>query len=329
MNIFMTGASGFIGSKLAQRLAEEKHRLTILLRHPSKAEEFASAGMKIVFGDLSDRKKLKVGMRNCEWVFHLAAYTKPVSEDPELPYLINVTGTRNVLEAAKEQSVRKVIITSTAGTLGYSRDGLPVDETVKNTPEYRTEYEKTKASSENYALDFSSERLDVVVVNPTRVYGPGKLTVSNSLTKIIKLYGKGLWRIMPGDGEAFGNYVFIDDVVSGHILAAMHGRGGERYILGGENIRYREFFNILGDLYHRKRKLFTVNEPALKRMAKIAGLYSKLTKTSAVISNEWIAKYLRDWIVSSKKAETFLNYKITPFIEGAEKTILWLRSNNK
>jgi nucleoside-diphosphate-sugar epimerase len=329
MRVFMTGASGFIGSKLAFRLAEENHRLTVLMRDPSKAEEFASAGMTVIYGDLSDRAKLKAAMKDCDWVFHLAAFTRPVSSDPGLPHKINVEGTRNVLEAAKEQSVKKVIITSTAGTMGHSPDGQPVDETVRSDPEHNTEYERTKAFSEKLALDYSTYNLEIVVVNPTRVYGPGKMTVSNSLTKIIRLYGRGLWRIIPGDGESTGNYVFIDDVVRGHMLAAVHGSGGERYILGGENIKYNDLFNILGDLYGRKRTLFKIKEPSLKRIVKTVGLYSKLTGTPAVISSEWIDKYLRNWIVSSNKAETFLNYKITPFREGAAKTIQWLRSNNK
>ena len=94
---------------------------------------------------------------------------------------------------------------------------------------------ETKAEAEKIALDYSKKGLDVVTVNPTRVYGPGKLTESNSMTKIVRLYISGLWRIIPGDGKSIGNYVFIDDVVEGHILAARFGRKGERYILGGEN----------------------------------------------------------------------------------------------
>lgn len=329
MKIFMTGASGFIGSNLAAKLARENHQVTILLRDPSKAEEYLSMGLKIIYGDLSNKEKLKAGMENCDWAFHLAGYTKPVSQDPQLPYMTNVTGTINVIEAAREQSVKKVIVTSTAGTLGYSLNGIPVDETVTNNPRYNTEYEKTKAFSEKAALGYNSDDLEVVAVNPTRVYGPGKITLSNSVTRIIKLYGKGLWRIIPGGGEAIGNYVFIDDVVRGHILAAMYGKGGERYVLGGENISYNDFFDTLSDLYNRKRKLVRLKEPSLKRIVKMAGIYSRIMNKPAVITEEWIDKYLRNWIVSSEKAKTQLNYEITPFREGAGKTISWIRSNKK
>lgn len=328
MKIFMTGATGFIGSHLAIKLAEENHEVTVLVRDPSKGEEFTGKGIRVLTGDVFNTEVLNSGMADCQWVFHLAAYTKPVAQDPELPYRTNVTGTLNVLEAAKAQSVQKVIITSTAGTIGYSRNNLPVDEETNNDPVYHTEYERTKAISEKAAREYCSEKMDVIIVNPTRVYGPGKLTISNSLTRIIKLYGSGLWRIIPGDGNAIANYVFIDDVVAGHILAATHGRSGERYLLGGENLSYIQFFGILGEVYCLKRKLLILKESSLKRIVAIAAIYSRIIGKPAVITNEWIDKYLRNWIVSSNKAQSLLGYKITPFEEGARKTLLWLKENH-
>jgi nucleoside-diphosphate-sugar epimerase len=326
MKIFITGASGFIGSQLALKLAGDNHEVFIILRDLSKAAEYTSHGITVIQGDISDKAKLKECMKSCDWVFHLAAYTRPVSKDPELPYRTNVTGTLNVLEAAKEESIKKIVITSTAGTLGYSHDGKLVEEATSFYQQYHTEYERTKAISEKMAMNFNSDNMEVIVVNPTRVYGPGKLSISNSVTKIIELYGKGLWRIIPGDGHATGNYVFIDDVITGIILAAMNGRGGERYILGGENLTYLELFSVLGDVYGRKRWLVSVKEPLLKKFVKQVGMFSRITNKPAFITNDWIEKYLRNWIVSSKKAEVLLNYKITPFRIGANETVKWLKT---
>jgi farnesol dehydrogenase len=327
MRVFITGASGFIGRHLAMRLAEEHNDVAVLLRNPSAAGEFSGSGIKIFSGDIFNMEILKSGMSDCDCVFHLAAYTRPVSKDPDLPYLTNVKGTLNILTAAKEQSVKRVIITSSAGTLNFSVNGLPVDEDTHSTVEYHTEYERTKAAAEQAALAYSSESPDVIIVNPTRVYGPGKLTLSNSATRIIKLYGKGLWRFIPGDGEAIGNYVFITDVVNGIIQAALYGKGGERYILGGENISYNDFFRILGKVYGKERKVIFLKEKWLKQIAAAAAMYSKITGRPAVITEDWIEKYLKNWIVSSNKATVNLNYKITPFIEGAGITVSWLKSN--
>jgi nucleoside-diphosphate-sugar epimerase len=328
MKVFITGASGFIGSHLSLRLAEEHNDVTLLLRNPSVSREFQERGIKIIKGDIFNKEILKAGMSECDWVFHLAAYTRPVSKDPDLPYRTNVQGTLNVLESAKDQMVRRVIITSSAGTLNFSVNGLPVNEDTETTNSYNTEYERTKAAAEKAALEHCSDNPDIIIVNPTRVYGPGKLTLSNSVTRIIKLYGKGLWRFIPGDGESIGNYVFISDVINGIIQAAVSGKGGERYILGGENISYREFFRQLGEVYGKERKLININEKWLKRIAGAAAIYSKMTGKPAAITGEWIEKYLKNWIVSSHKAELFLNYKITPFREGAAMTVSWLNSNN-
>ena len=329
MKIFMTGATGFIGRNLAEKMANEKHQLVVMLRDRSRGAEFEQLGIRVIYGDLSDREVLKSGMAGCDWVFHLAAYTRPVSKDPMLPYMVNVEGTTNVLESAREQSVKKVIITSTAGTLGYSVDGSLIDEKSDMVSGYHTEYERTKALAEKTALEYNFDRMEVVVVNPTRVYGPGRASISNSVTRIIRMYGKGLWRILPGNGEAIGNYVFIDDVVEGHILAAMHGKGGERYILGGENISYSDFFDILGEIYSRKRKLIAFKEQFLIRIVKIAGIWSKVSRSPAFITNGWVDKFLQTSRISSEKAKEFLGYTITPFREGAEKTVIWLKSDKR
>ncbi len=205
----------------------------------------------------------------------------------------------------------------------------PVDETMNRTPVYHTEYERTKAIAEKEAAEYNSDNLEVIILNPTRVYGPGKPSISNSVTRIISLYGKGLWRIIPGDGESIGNYVFIDDVVNGHILAAHYGKGGERYILGGENITYREFFNTLGDLYGKRRKLIRLNGSSLKGIARIARAWSGITGTPSFISNDWMDKFIQNWIVSCNKAIEYLHYNITPLRDGVEKTLLWLQSGKK
>jgi nucleoside-diphosphate-sugar epimerase len=204
-----------------------------------------------------------------------------------------------------------------------------IDENSEIVSGYYTEYERTKSIAEKMAIEFNSDDMEVVVVNPTRVYGPGRISLSNSVTRIIMLYAKGLWRILPGDGEAIGNYVFVDDVVSGHILAASYGRGGERYILGGENMSYNDLFNILGDICKRKRKLIRLKEPFLKGVVRTAAIWSKISGSPAFITNEWVDKYLQTSLISSKKAEELLGYRITPFRIGAEKTIKWLKSEMK
>lgn len=326
MRIFLTGGTGFIGSRLTEKLAGQGHEIVLLVRDPRKAEKFRNRNIGFVTGDIFNTGALKEGMKGCDIVFHMAAYAKPWSKDPSIPYRTNVTGTKNVIEAAAENRVGKIVITSTGGTISYSKDGKPVDESTYLMTEYNTEYERTKAEAERMAFEYSRNGINITVVNPTRVYGPGLISKSNSLTMIIKNYISGKWRIMPGNGKSIGNYVFIDDVVEGHILAATRGRSGERYILGGENLTFREFFKISGEVAGRERILVPLPEGLMKFIIVLISAFSKIFKVPPVITRDWLDKFMKNWIVSSDKAVNELGYCITPFREGVAKTISWLKT---
>ncbi len=324
MRFFITGGTGFIGQRLAEKLASGNNEVVLLIRNPEKAGKFTSENISFVKGHILDEDALKKGMEKCDMVFHMAAYTKPWSKDPGIPYKINVEGTIKILEGALLSGVRKVVITSTAGTMSFSRDGRPVDETTNPDPVFHTSYEKTKAEAEKIAKEYSERGLDVVIVNPARVYGPGELTKSNSLTRIIKMYKRGLWRILPGSGESVGNYVYVDDVVEGHLLAAEKGISGERYILGGENLTFSKLFSIMGEACGKTRNLIRLPLPLLKAAVNVTGFFSGLTGLPPLITREWLDKYMNNWIMSSEKAEKHLGYRITPFYEGVTKTLEWL-----
>lgn len=326
MKAFVTGATGFIGTRLVQRLVREGHEVNVLVRNPGDSKNFDSAGISVSFGDIFSVEKLKAGMEGCNWVFHLAAFVQPYSKEPGIPYKTNVEGTKNLLKAARESGITKVIVTSTAGTMGYSRNGNAVDELTNIDPEYHTDYEKTKSICEKISAEMSHNGMDVIIVNPSRVFGPGKLSKSNSVTKIMRLYGKGIWRIIPGDGTAIGNYAFIDDVVNGHLLAATKGKPGHRYILGGENISFDEFFKTLGKAFGTDRKMIRVNASSLRKIASFTGFFLDIAGKPPIITSNWIDKYLQNWSLSCNKAISELNYSITPFGKATEETVKWLKS---
>lgn len=189
MRVFITGGTGFIGGRLVERLVSEGHHVTLLMRNKNLVNS-NSEKIGYVHGDLSDYDSLVRGMSGCEAVYHLAAYTLPWSADSSLPHEINTIGTENVLRAASECHVKRVVITSTGGTMSYSNDGTKVDESFQRISDYPTDYDKTKSAAEKVAVKFSNEGLHVVIVNPTRVYGPGLLSKSNSLTIMISAYIK-------------------------------------------------------------------------------------------------------------------------------------------
>jgi nucleoside-diphosphate-sugar epimerase len=141
MRAFVTGATGFIGANLTRRLLRDGHTVSVLLRSPSSADRPLFKNCRVIIGDLMNTSGLLIGMEGCAVVFHLAAYTSPVSRDPSLPYRVNVTGSLNALKAAEECGVRKMIMCSTAGTLGYSPCGEILDKSSARYGIRGTEYE--------------------------------------------------------------------------------------------------------------------------------------------------------------------------------------------
>lgn len=327
MKCFVTGATGFIGSRLVEKLSAEGHEVYCLIRSSKNFDSLRGEHTHPVFGDLDNSTALLQGCRDCDVVYHLAAYAKPWSKKENLPYRINVQGTINILEASLKNSVKKFIFTSSAAVFGPSIDGQIIDEHVIRDIPFFNDYESSKAMAEKFALEFIKRGLTIIILNPTRVYGPGPINESNSITKIIKRFQKGSWHIIPGNGTKIGNYVFIDDIVEGHLLAEKKGLSGERYILGGENLTFNQFFNNLSKITKKKRLLINFPVWLMILIAKVMEFNAWVTGVPPLITPPWIRKYLHHWNLSSEKAIMQLGYRITPFNEGVRKTLTWL--NNK
>ena len=324
MKYFITGITGFIGSNLARYLLADGHQVNAIVRNEQDTKEFNFPNLQLFKGDLHDKRTLREGMEGCTRVFHLAAFAKPWAKDSNIFYKINVEGSVNVFESAKESGVERVVFTSSAATMSPSNGKTPSNETTPRVIPFFNEYESTKSEAELIAIDFSAKGLPVVIVNPSRVYGPGPINASNSITKMIRGYCNGRWRIIPGDGKKIGNYVFIDDVVNGHILAAEKGRPGERYLLGGENLSFDDFFSTLEKVSGLHRKMVDLPLFVMQAAAKVMEWQNPITGIPPAITAPWVKKYLHDWCLSSAKAERELGYKITSFEEGVGKTLNWL-----
>lgn len=329
MKIFITGATGYIGNNLAKRLAAEGHIVHALCRSAHKLSLLQHKNIKLFEGDITDISSIQSAMKGCEQVYHLAAYARVWAKDPSIYYKLNVGGTQNVLDAAKNTGIINIVVTSTAGVLGPSGE-KPVKEDDQRIGNILNEYEETKTQSETMCREYAAKfGMRIIIVNPPRVYGPGVESESNALTKMIRLYMQGKWRILPGDGKRVGSYVLVDDVVNGHILAMEKGRAGERYILSGVNASYSEFFDAIAKAAGKKVILF----PMPVWLMVIAGYgmigYTKITGKAPLLTPKWIKKYLYDWSLSCEKAQNELGYTYRPLDEGIQKTVDWLKLNNK
>ena len=326
MKCLVTGATGFIGSSLVRELLSRNNHVAVLVRSENKLPPGIRDKVAVYRGELHDDSVLDAAMKNCDCVFHLAGFAGVWSKDKSYARRINAGGTEKIMDAALRNNIQKVVYTSTAGTLPPSEDGGPVDEDAPVSEAFLTDYESSKRQAELVCRQFAERGLHVVIVNPTRVYGPGMLNKSNSVTILIRNYLRGTWRFIPGSGSQTGNYVFIDDVVRGHVLAMEKGNAGERYILGGDNITFRGFFRVLGDVSGKKRKLFHLPVAAMKMVAEIELFLAEKFNKPPLITPPWVERYNQQRPVSSMKAVTQLGYSVTPLHEGIEKTIAWLES---
>lgn len=325
--IFVTGATGFIGTKLVNALVAQGHTVHALSRATSNRDGLTHERIHLVRGDLLDRDSLRKGMEGCSRVFHLAAYAKNWSRDASVFFKQNVEGMKNVLDAAHGAGVERVVFTSTIVVFGPRPAGVVGDESMPRiTPRYLTEYEESKSVAEREALRYVKDGHAIVVVNPARVYGPGKLTEGNSVSLMIDMYDRGKVPVLLNGGVNVGNYVLVDDLVRGHILAMERGKVGERYILGGENASLKHIFELVDEVSGKKHIQF--NLPPT-----VAMLYGSFEKKKAEwlrmypqITPGWVETFLQDWAYSCAKAERELGYTITPLKEGIRMTYEWLMS---
>jgi len=324
--LLVTGASGFMGSKLVVELARRGHAVRALVRPTSSQRGPVGERITPVVGDITDAGSLRAAMDGCTGVFHLAARASNWTRDPRAFFDVNAGGTHNVVEAAATAGVERVVLTSTVVTFGPTPPGVVANEaSPRHSQGFLTLYEESKAMAEREALARAAEGLPLVIVNPTRVYGPGKLTEANSVTLMLHLYDRGRFPFLLAGGRNVGNYALVDDVVRGHILAMEKGRVGERYILGGENVSLARLFDLVDGVTGRRHLrvrlpgwLALAYSAFEQRKAEWFGAYPRITPG-------WVKTFLRDWAYSPAKAQGELGYTVTPLRDGVALTCEWLR----
>jgi nucleoside-diphosphate-sugar epimerase len=250
---------------------------------------------------------------------------KPGPLIPAIFDKINYHAALDLLSIAEQNQIEKIVITSTGGVLGHSEQGKLVDEASRAKPETMTQYERSKAKLEKAVEQKVKEGMPAILVNPARVFGPGPLIDSNGEVVVMHRYLQGGLRFLPGDGSSTGSYVFLDDVVNGHILAMDKGRPGERYILGGENASFREFFDTIAKVAGKKYRMYPVPVPFLMGFARLQLFLAENFGRYPLITPELVRKYTKRWDFSSKKAQEELGYSFISMEEGVSRTLDWLK----
>ena len=335
--ILVTGANGFIGTRLIEALVQRGHAVRALSRRPEAKPEpppgfgwqgggpLADPRVEWVRGDITDRESLRQAAQGCTHVFHLAAYAKNWAPDRRVFSEMNIQGMHNVLDAAQEAGVQRVVWTSTLLTLGPTPPGeVHNEESPRTSDRCFSDYEQTKVIAEQEALRRAEQGCPVVIVNPARVFGPGHFTEGNSASLLIDQYDRGLVPVLLNRGVNVANWVFIDDVVQGHLLAMEKGRIGQRYILGGENVSLKQFFRTIDEVSGKRHFQIPLFRVAPMIFAHILLKRAEWFHVYPQITPGWMKSFCVDWAYTTEKAERELGYRPTPLLDGTRQTYQWL-----
>jgi nucleoside-diphosphate-sugar epimerase len=316
VKVLVTGATGKVGNAVARALAERGDEVRALVRDQARARSLLPAGVETVPGDVTDPASVASAVAGCELVFNAMGIPEQWLADESLFDRVNAQGTQTVAKAAREAGVRRLVHTSTEDVFHAER-GSSFDETEVADYPKETAYERSKQRAEQLALE-ARDGLEVVIVNPSGVYGPGPSpTMSIDKDLFAPLVRKRLPALPPG---GFG-VAFVDGVASGHLLAADRGRDGERYILCDRHVTLRELAQTVVRVAGRGRVPPTLPPPLARAMAVGGEALSKVIRRPPLLSRGQLHFFLWNAAPDSSKAQRELGWQPTDLEQGVRRTL--------
>jgi dihydroflavonol-4-reductase len=315
----VTGATGFLGSHVARQLLARGERVRVLARPRNDRRALEGSGAEIVEGDLRDAASLDRAVSGVARVFHVAADYRLWAPDPQEIYESNVTGTRNLVEAARRAGVERFIYTSTVATVAVDRAELPTEKTQASLDEMVGHYKRSKWLAEKEVLDAAKDGFPAVVVMPTTPVGPGDWKPTPT-GKIILDFLNGK---MPGYVETGLNFVAVEDAAAGHLLVAEKGRVGERYLIGAENLTLKQLLDILARITGRPAPRLKIPHGVALLAAYADMFFSRLRGREPQITVEGVKIAQHMMFVDCSRARRELGFAPSPVAAALERAVQW------
>jgi dihydroflavonol-4-reductase len=324
MKTFVTGATGFIGASIVRELLKDGREVRALVRAGSDTSNLTGLEVELWPGDLRDGDGLQRGLNGCDVLYHAAADYRLWTRDPAEMYRINVEGTSAILEAALNNGLRRVVYTSSVGTLGNPGDGRPGNEdTAVTLADMVGHYKKSKFLAERTAEKFLAHGLPLVIVNPSTPVGP--LDIKPTPTgKIIVDF---LNRKMPAYLDTGLNIIAVEDCARGHILAEEKGSVGGKYILGHANLTLREIFSTLEELTGLSAPRVRLPYTPILLAAYINEGLSRITGREPLIPLAGVQMAAKFMYFDPSRAVRELGLPQTPVREALQRAVAWFRQN--
>jgi dihydroflavonol-4-reductase len=325
VRVFITGATGFVGSHVAQELSRRGADLRILVRPTSKLENLAGLSAETVTGDLLQVDALRSAISGCDAVMHVAADYRLWVTDPETMLATNVAGTRGLLRIAREEGVPRVVYTSSVATMGFFSDGRLSDETTPVTLAHMIgHYKRSKYLAEQEAVTAARDGQQVIILNPTTPIGSGDIKPTPTGRIVVDF----LNRKFPAYMDTGLNLVDVNEVAKTHVHALEAGQSGERYILGGENLTLKQLLDKMSAITGLPSP--TVRVPHSVAMAFALcdqTVTGRLRGKEPRATVEAVRMGKKKMFVSSAKAERELGFQVVPVYAALRSAIDWFRAN--
>lgn len=326
MKILVTGATGFLGSAITRLLLTDGHELKVLVRETSNRQNLEGLDLEVVIGDLGDISSLRRALKGCASLYHVAADYRLWTPEPEELYTTNVDGTRNLMRAAGEVGLTRIVYTSSVAVLGLTKDGTSsTEEEPVHLSDMTGHYKRSKFLAEELVRTmYVDEGLPIVIVNPSMPVGARDLKPTPS-GRIIVDFINGR---MPAYVDTGLNLVHVDDCALGHRLAFEKGRVGERYILGGENHSLKSILRILSNLSGRRVPRLRLPHQVLFPFAFGSEAWSRISGSETRLTRDALRMAQKKMFFSSEKAKKELNFSSRSAEEALSDAVTWFSDNN-
>ncbi|HMA33911.1 MAG TPA: NAD-dependent epimerase/dehydratase family protein [Chloroflexia bacterium] len=317
MRYFVTGATGFIGGRVARQLRAAGHDVVALARHPERAGDLAALGVEVRPGEITDRETLRGPMTGVDGVFHIAGWNHLGVRDTAPAAPVNVAGTRNVLETMRDLGIPKGVYTSTVTVFGDTHGQL-ADESYRAAGPWLTVYDRTKWRA-HYEVAEPLQRagLPLVIVQPGPAYGPGDAGVLHE-TFVQFLQGK----LPMAPSRTALCLAHVEDVAQGHILAMERGTPGESYIIAGPPHTFLEIMALAAQISGVPAPKQHPPPGLLKGMAAVMDLVGAVVPLPPAYSGEMLRSIAGvTYLASNAKARRELGYDPRPLADGLRETL--------
>jgi dihydroflavonol-4-reductase len=321
VRVFITGATGFVGSHVARAYASRGASLRLLTRQTSRLDALAGIDADTVVGDLREPQKLRSALEGCDALVHVAADYRLWVRDPAAMYAANVDGTRELLKLARGTGVRRVVYTSSVATMGFKSDGSIVNEDTPVTiDDMIGHYKRSKFLGEQEAIRAAQAGQHVMILNPTTPIGPGDSKPTPTGRIIVDFLNKKF----PAYVDTGLNLVDVAEVARMHVVALKQGTPGQRYILGGENLTLKQILDRMSSITGLPSPTMKVPHAVAMAFAFFDETFTgKLRGKEPRATVEAVRMGRKTMFASSAKAERDLGFKVIPVYHALRSAIDW------